>query len=93
MTARIRDAQIVQKMIRYCDEIDETIAIFGDSLEQMKKTSPYKNAVSMCIFQIGELVTHLSEPFKEKYNHMPWKQIKGMRNIVAHGYQKLDIDE
>jgi len=23
---------------------------------------------------------------------MPWKQIKGMRNIAAHGYENFDVD-
>ena len=27
-----------------------------------------------------------------KYTEMPWKQIKGMRNIAAHGYEWFDTD-
>jgi len=46
----------------------------------------------MCILQIGELVSHLSDNFIEKYNDMPWRQIKGMRNIAAHGYEEFDVD-
>lgn len=40
----------------------------------------------MCILQIGELVTHLSEDFKTEYNQIPWKDLKTLRNIAAHNY-------
>jgi transposase-like protein len=45
----------------------------------------------MCVLQIGELVGHLSDDITARYAEMPWKQIKGMRNIAAHGYENFDI--
>jgi uncharacterized protein with HEPN domain len=46
----------------------------------------------MCVLQIGELVGHLSDRITAKHTMIPWKQIKGMRNIVAHGYENFDLD-
>jgi len=46
----------------------------------------------MCILQIGELVGHLSDNVTVKYSEMPWKQIKGIRNVAAHGYEEFDVD-
>lgn len=44
-------------------------------------------------FQIGELAGHLSEAFKEKTkNEIPWKEIRGMRNIFAHNYLEMDAE-
>lgn len=40
----------------------------------------------MSILQICELSGVLTDEFKEKYNKMPWRQIKALRNIVAHRY-------
>jgi uncharacterized protein with HEPN domain len=40
--------------------------------------------------QIGELTTYLSDDFKQTYTGIPWKQIKALRNIVAHSYGKID---
>jgi len=65
---------------------------FGKSLEVLKSNSVYKNAVAMCILQIGELTTHLSEEFKKEYNEMPWRDIKDMRNIAAHRYGTFDSE-
>lgn len=28
----------------------------------------------------------------KKYNKVPWRQIKGMRDKVAHGYGSIDKD-
>jgi len=80
-------------MLKHCSEIDEAISIFGDSYGAISANSVYKNAVAMCILQIGELSANLSNDFKNKYNALPWKQIKGMRNLLAHGYGNLDIEE
>jgi uncharacterized protein with HEPN domain len=46
----------------------------------------------MCILQIGELVGKLSDEFKAKYNAVPWKDIKAMRNIAAHNYGEMDLE-
>jgi len=87
-----RDVYIIKKIVKYCCEAEETIARFGDSIDILKIDSIYKNASSMCILQIGELINNLSDNIIEKYNEMPWKQIKGMRNIAAHGYEDFDIE-
>ena len=79
-------------MIRYCDEILEAQNCFGNSLKALQSNAVYRNAVAMCILQIGELSSHFSDGFKEKYNRMPWHKIKGMRNIAAHHYGKFDSE-
>jgi len=92
MSSRERDLYILRKIVRYCKEAEETVLRFGDSIETMKTDNIYKNASAMCVLQIGELVGHLTDDIKEKYQEIPWKQIKGMRNIAAHGYEEFDVD-
>ena len=41
-------------------------------------------------FQIGELVGKLTDEFREQHPAVPWRQIKAMRNIVAHSYGTVD---
>ena len=55
-------------------------------------TIAFQYACNMCIIQIGELVTRLSDEFKERYPDIPWKAIKGMRNIHAHDYENVDLE-
>lgn len=45
----------------------------------------------MCILQIGELSASLSEGYRTKTSKkIPWSNLKGMRNIVAHDSGPLD---
>lgn len=38
----------------------------------------------MCVIQIGELAGNISEDFREKHTEIPWRQLRGLRNIYAH---------
>jgi uncharacterized protein with HEPN domain len=80
-------------MIGYSDEISEAIELFGNSFEALSNSKTYKNATAMCILQIGELAGHLSDGFKSKHPEMPWREMKDMRNIAAHGYGNFDINK
>lgn len=53
-----------------------------------------QNAVAMSLIAIGEIVTVLNQKdpdFIQINSHIPWRYIKGMRNIIAHGYFELDF--
>jgi uncharacterized protein with HEPN domain len=41
---------------------------------------------------IGEATAKLDATFKEKHSHIPWRKIRGLRNIVAHVYWEVDYD-
>jgi len=83
---------VLEKIVKYCDEIAEANHDFGNSLEMLKTKSTYKNAVAMCILQIGELASYLSDDFKATHSDMPWQDIKRMRNIAAHRYGSFDVE-
>ena len=87
-----RDEIVLKKIVQYADEIDETISRFNLTHESFTEDFVARNAISMCILQIGELVGKLSDGFKVENNTMPWREIKTMRNIVAHNYGEIDID-
>ena len=87
-----RNIDILERMIRYCKEIEEAQVRFGNTLESLQTDALYKNAVAMCILQIGELTANLTDDFKSTYAEVPWQKIKGMRNIAAHHYSKFDAE-
>lgn len=56
--------------------------------------TPFSNSVILTAFslaQIGELSGRISEELQKAYPDIPWKQIKGMRNIIIHDYNGIDI--
>lgn len=87
-----RNIDILEHIISYCNEISLTHERFGNSFNLFNQDFIYRNAISMCILQIGELSKCLSEDFKERYSRVPWHSIKGLRNFVAHQYGDIDIE-
>ena len=87
-----RNVDVLKHMIRYCGEIDEIVKRSGNIKDTLLSDSIYRNAAAMCILQIGELTTHLTDEFKDEYSDIPWQDIKGMRNVAAHHYGSIDLE-
>jgi uncharacterized protein with HEPN domain len=87
-----RDKPILEKIIVYCDEIEETKKVLGNSKEVLTGSFIYRNTTARSVLQIGELATHLSSAFKNSYTGIPWRQIIKMRNIAAHHYGNFRTD-
>lgn len=47
----------------------------------------------MTVINIGELVKSLSSEFRLEHNNVPWKAIAGFRDIAAHKYQTLHMED
>jgi uncharacterized protein with HEPN domain len=92
MSGLERNLNIIIQITHYCEDIADAIKKFGNSYDNLINDIHYKNSVSMCIFQIGELSVHLTDDFKEKYNGVPWRGIRAMRNVVGHEYVRMRID-
>ena len=52
-----------------------------------------QHAIMMSIITIGECANQLSEAFKSQHNQIEWRQIVAVRNIAAHGYWQLDMEQ
>lgn len=85
----IKDKCIVECIIKHSQNILEDSSGFSeDEFYKDRKTS---NSVCFDILQIGELAKSLSDEFILKFNQVPWKEIKGMRDWVAHGYHSIEM--
>ena len=61
---RSSDLQHVSHILRYCEEIDETIKRFGESQALFFEDLDCQKSISMSIMQIGELTIGLSDESK-----------------------------
>lgn len=77
----LSEIEIAQKMMDSC------------TLEQFEQNEILKRAVGMTVINIGELVKNLSEQTRLTYTHIPWKAIAGFRDIAAHKYQTLRMED
>ncbi len=88
-----KDNVIIKKLIRYCDNINDILAEINNDKSVYLNKNIYQLSTDMCIFQIGELSTHMSEEFKLKHLEIPWAEMKGMRNIHAHEYDNVNREQ
>lgn len=85
-----RNKDTLRHIVSYCVQIEQTVARFGNDYALFAEDPIYRNAAALCILQIGELVGKLTEEFRAAHPGVPWRQIKAMRNIVAHSYGSVD---
>lgn len=88
-----RDFEILNSILKYCCQINEANRQFNSKRESFEENSVYRNAVAMCVLQIGELAKRLSEEYKmHTIDEIPWHQVQGLRNVVAHEYGNIDTE-
>ena len=88
---RRRDMIILQKII---SEINIGLEMLGDtSLECFLADEKLKRALSMTVINIGELIKNITDETRHQYKQVPWKAVAGMRDIAAHKYQTLRMED
>lgn len=86
-----RDKIIIQKIL---SEIDIGIGMMGkEELDAFLDDEKLKRAISMTVLNIGELVKNVTEETRKEFPQVPWKAIAGMRDIAAHKYQTLRMED
>ena len=77
-------------IIKRCQRIMAKVSCIAKSdLDEDEDTF---EIISFNIFQIGELAKQFDDNFLQKHNGVPWRQIKGMRDKIGHGYDTIDHD-
>ncbi len=76
-----------------------------DMLESLRKVETYlgqltygeflndsktQDAVIRNLEIIGEAVRHIPKEIQQRYGDVPWAQVVGLRNRLAHGYFVID---
>ena len=52
-----------------------------------------KRAIGMTVINIGELIKNVTDEMREAHPDIPWKQVAGFRDITAHKYQTLRMED
>ena len=73
----------LNKIFKYTEEM---------SYENFIKDDKTKDAVERNFEIIGEAVKHLSDDFRNRYPHIPFRQVAGMRDKLIHDYFGVDYE-
>lgn len=88
----VRDRSCIEHMLRYCRQLEASLAEISCSRESFLASNTYQNAVAMCILQLGELTKQLSAGFIAEHREIPWSLIAKTRDIYAHHYGSVDSE-
>lgn len=50
-----------------------------------------QDAVMRNIEIIGEIAKRISDDFKAKYDTVPWRKMAGIRDVLIHDYDSIDM--
>jgi len=69
----------------YIAEIDKDKKAFENNIEK-------QDSVIRRLEIIGEATKRLKEDFKNQYSEIPWRRMAGMRDVLIHEYDQVDLD-
>ena len=84
-----KDRIILQKIVNYIKEVENYIE--GLTTEVFMGDKKTITACAFTVSQIGELSNDISDETQTKYDNIPWKAMKGMRNKIIHDYENIDL--
>lgn len=73
----------IKRILRYVD---------GISQAELEINDEKLSAILYQITIIGEATKRLSPTFRQEHPEIPWREMAGMRNIIVHEYDQLDLD-
>ena len=86
-----RDYITIEKIV---DEMNIGIQLLGSTeLNAFLQNELLKRALGMTCINVGELVKVITEETRENNKDFPWKAVAGMRDITAHRYQTLRMED
>lgn len=85
-----KDKAYLWDIVQACSDIisfTENLSFF-----EFSESKLVRYAVERQLLVIGEAANHLSKDFTESKPGIPWKQIIGLRNIIAHDYGEVLVE-
>ena len=85
-----RDQSLLEDMVRYAADGIALLGSLDAAALEIDKRSQY--AVVRAVEVIGEAASRVSAETRSALPAVPWKQVTGMRNILIHVYNELDLE-
>ena len=85
-----RDRDNLAAIMDYCEKIKNTYHRIEKSEDVFLQDVDFRDSMLMNIVQIGEAVNRLQDECIEDLNGIAWSKIVATRNIIVHGYIRID---
>lgn len=87
METKRRDITVRKKILSEIADIEAFIV--NETEESFMQSRLAQKAVMMTLINIAELSKSFSEEYLLATRNIPWKEIRGLRNIAAHRYEVI----
>ena len=87
----VKDKGILLQIIKRCSRVTSKVSNITEA--EFSRNDDVKEVVCFNLFQIGELAKELKDDFRQEYPEVRVRGLVGMRNMFAHQYHNMDIDE
>jgi len=85
-----RDEALLQDMVVHCREVQEFTR--GVGLEQLMRDRRLCLLIERCLEIVGEAASRVSQEFRDAHAQIPWQEIRGLRNVLAHEKRLLEAN-
>ncbi|WP_204140276.1 DUF86 domain-containing protein [Halomicronema sp. CCY15110] len=65
----------------------------GQDFDALTANVEKQDAILRRIMIIGEATKRLSNGFRLQHPEIPWKKMAGMRDVITHDYDEVDLDD
>lgn len=76
--------EAIKLILQYAETVD---------FDALAANTEKQDAILRRIMIIGEATKRLSKDFRAQHPTIPWKEIAGMRDVITHNYDEVDLDE
>lgn len=86
---------MARSQVQYLSDIEQAMSdarnfAAGCDLDAYRQDRQLRYAIERALEIIGEATANLSDEVKARDPSVPWKEMRGLRNIVAHAYHRVD---
>lgn len=86
-----RDAAYLLDMLRAAEKVRRFVQ--GITQDAFIIDEVLRDAVERNVEIIGEAAHKVSEAFRNQHPEIPWRKMIAQRNVLAHEYDKISVDE
>ncbi len=76
--------EAIKLIFQYIEKVDQ---------DSLATNTEKQDALLRRITIIGEAAKRLSKGFRDEHSIIPWKKIAGMRDVITHDYDEVDLSE
>lgn len=87
--SRKTDQALLADLVIHASRVAELVGS-AISVQSIKNNQDTYDAILWNLLVVGEVCGRFDDSFRQSHADIPWQEIRGFRNVLAHGYDIID---